>query len=233
MPISLCPHQEPFRVGEQEFSADEIIACLGPVLLEQRRDRLAQVVAERTYSIVPVTEGLYDHGNVNAVIRSTEALGYQGFHNIDSSEKFKQAKRVSQGADKWLDMQVWPDTGSCVQHLKSHGYRILATHFEEAESIDSFDFTIPTAIVFGNERDGVSAEMLAEADARMIIPMAGFSRSFNISVAAALCLYHIRQDRIHRMGRHGDLDEHSQKRLLASYYLRSAPAAEKILLGPR
>lgn len=60
------------------------------------------------------------------------------------------------------------------------------------------DFTIPTAIIFGNEKTGVSPEALAMADLQVKIPMSGFSESFNVSVAAALAFYQAREDRIRR-----------------------------------
>ncbi len=228
--ISRCPHSEPFEVGGRAFTAAEIIAALAPMLLEERRRRIDAVVAERTYSVVPVLEGLYDLGNVSAVLRSAEALGFQSVHIVDSSPEFKAANRVTQGAEKWLDIHVWPDTPACVTQLRDRGYRILATHFDCARPIEEIAFDAPAAIVFGNERDGVSPEMLACADERIIIPMPGFSRSFNISVAAAIALYHIRRDRIARLGRHGDLDAADRRILTASYYLRSIVNAESILL---
>jgi tRNA (guanosine-2'-O-)-methyltransferase len=71
------------------------------------------------------------------------------------------------------------------------------------------------------------------ADVRAIIPMAGFTKSFNISVAAALCLYHVQQDRIRRLGRHGDLDEETMRVLRALYYIRTVPNADRVLLDQR
>lgn len=228
-----CPHCQPFRVGGSSFSAEEIIEKLGPCIVPERRLRLQEVIAQRTYTVVPVLDGLYDHGNVNAVIRSAEALGYQALHQIDSSPAFKRAKRVSQGADKWLDIEHWAATGPCIDRLKRLGYRIVATHFEDARPIHEFDFTQPTAVVFGNEHEGVSQAALSAADDRMVIPMTGFTRSFNISVAAALCLYHIREARQRILGLHGDLTPDEQRGLTASYYLRSVTAAESILLEER
>lgn len=227
--ISRCPHSEPFEIEGQPFTTDEVIETLAPMLLEERRSRLDAVIAERSYTVVPVLEGLYDRGNVSAVLRSAEALGFQAVHIVDSSPEFKAANRVTQGAEKWLDLHVWPDTPSCAAQLRERGYRILATHFEDARPIEDIPFDSPAAIVFGNERDGVSREMLDIADARVVIPMPGFSQSFNISVAAAIALYHIRRDRIMRLGYHGDLDASARRLLTASYYLRSVANAEAIL----
>ncbi|HDP35259.1 MAG TPA: hypothetical protein ENN29_09145 [Candidatus Hydrogenedentes bacterium] len=83
--MSRCPHSEPFEFGGRAFTAAEIIAALAPVLLEERRRRIDAVIAERTYSVAPVLEGLYDLGNVSAVLRSAEALGFQAVHIVDSS----------------------------------------------------------------------------------------------------------------------------------------------------
>lgn len=227
---SLCPHNDPFIIQGIPFSAKEIITRLDPMLTPGRRQRIRQTIANRTYTIVPVMEGLYDRGNVSAVLRSAEALGYQAIHIVESAKNFKKANRVTQGAEKWLDIRTWDATAPCVEHLRAHGYRILATHFDNPRPIHEIDFTQPTAIFFGNEKDGVSDELLSKADDRIVIPMLGFSRSFNISVAAALILYHVYQDRSRRQGYHGDLSEEQQLHLTASYYLRSVEHAEGILL---
>jgi len=226
----LCPHREPILIEGRPFASEEIIAVLGPMLTAQRRQRIAEVLAERTYTVTPVMEGLYDRGNVSAVLRSAEALGYQAVEVIDTCANFKEAKRVTQGAEKWLDIRMWEATAPCVKHLRSLGYRIIATHLRQARPIDELAFDTPAALFFGSEKDGLSGELLSLADERVVVPMAGFTKSFNISVAAALCLYHIRQDRLRRLGRHGDLDEAARRVLTALFYLRSVPNAERIMI---
>ena len=80
---SLCPQTEPFRIRGEPFSASEILCVLEEYISEERKQRIREVVAQRTYSVVPVLEGLYDFGNVNAVLRSAEAMGCQAAHVID------------------------------------------------------------------------------------------------------------------------------------------------------
>lgn len=222
-----CP--KTFTYGGKTFSASEVLSILEEYVTPERQERIDAVVAERSYTIVPVMEGLFDRGNVSAVMRSGESLGFQAMHIIESSEFFKEANRVTQGADKWLDVQRWDTTTPCIEHLKGQGYRILATHFEDATPLEDVDWTQPAALVFGNEKEGVSDELLEMTDERVTIPMAGFSQSFNISVAAALCLYHIRNARIDALGHHGDLNDDEQESLRADYYIKSVVAAEQIL----
>ena len=213
------------------FAATDIIEVMNGHIGEVRREKILRAVAERTYTVVPVTEGLYDRGNVSAVMRTAEALGYQAMHIIETSKRFKKANRVTQGADKWLDVTRWDDTQSCIDHLRAKGYRIVVTHMSDtAKPIDAVSFTQPTAVFFGNEKEGVSPELIAQADDCVMIPMTGFAQSFNISVAAALTLYHIHHERARELGKHGDLTQAEQDGLTASYYMRTVTHAEDILL---
>lgn len=220
----------PIAIGARVCAVSEVLARAGGLLQPERLARIRAVAAGRTFSVLPVLEGLYDRGNVSAVVRSAEGLGYGAVHVIETSQRYKQARRVTQGAEKWLDIHPWPDTRSCFDALQAQGYRILLTCFEDARPIAEVDFSVPTALVLGNEHAGVSAEAKTMADGRVHVPMQGFAQSFNISVAAAICLYHAQQDRIRRLGRHGDLAPEAQEALAALYVLRSSPHAAKVLL---
>ncbi|HQH67547.1 MAG TPA: RNA methyltransferase [Candidatus Hydrogenedentes bacterium] len=230
---SLCPQTEPFRIRGEPFSASEILCVLEEYISEERKQRIREVVAQRTYSVVPVLEGLYDFGNVNAVLRSAEAMGCQAAHVIDLVTKFKKANRVSKGAEKWLDIRRWNATVPCVTHLRAMGYRIIATHLQGGRPIAEIAFDAPSAVFFGNEHDGVSQTLAGMADELVRLPIIGFTESYNISVAAAITLYHIYRDRMARLGSHGDLTRDEMVRLMAVYYRRSVDAADEILLRSR
>jgi tRNA G18 (ribose-2'-O)-methylase SpoU len=60
------------------------------------------------------------------------------------------------------------------------------------------DWRVPTAVFFGNEHKGVSAEAIALSDIQCSIPMAGMVDSFNVSVAAGILMHHAVHDRISR-----------------------------------
>lgn len=231
--MTLCPHTEPIDIHGEPFSANEVLRVLEPHLTEERKQRIAEIVSRRTYSIVPVLEGLYDFGNVNAVLRTAEALGYQAAHVIELLTKFKKANRVSLGAEKWLDIRRWEATEPCVKHLRGLGYRIVATHVEEGRDIGEIAFDTPAAVFFGNEHEGISRTLTGMADEFVRLPMRGFTESYNISVAAGIALYHIYRDRMTRLGTHSDLTRDEMVRLTAVYYRRSLAAADKILLLSR
>lgn len=60
-----------------------------------------------------------------------------------------------------------------------------------AVPIGEIDWSVPTAVVLGNEERGISHSMRNIADATFVIPMRGFVRSFNMSVACSIILAHL------------------------------------------
>lgn len=224
------PHPTKFRIGAKELNAQQVIDVLSEFLTPERQARVAKVVEERTYAVVPVLEDIYDRGNTSAVLRSAEAMGFQAAHIIELSEKFKSSNRITSGADKWLDVVKWKSTKECVTHLKSKGYRILATHLDaKAKPIEQIDFSSPVAWVLGNEKEGISKEMEELADETVIIPMNGFVQSFNISVAGAISFYHIHRERIRLFGKNGDLTDEQKLILKAHFYLRTPDNPEQLI----
>lgn len=207
-----------------------VLEKIGPLLTPDRREKIERVVGLRNFDTAVVLESIYDRGNVSAVMRSAEGLGFGNFHVIETQEKFKESARVTQGADKWVEIKKWKQTTDCVRTLKQQGYKICVTHLDaKSKPLHEIDFSGKVALVLGNEKDGVSAEMIAAADETIIIPMTGFVQSFNISVAGALSLYHISQDRLKKRGSNASLNEQEQGILRAHYYMRTQDSAVQYL----
>ena len=210
----------------EKYDISQVIDKLAEFLTENRRQKIEEVVATRSDHFVSVLEGLYDRGNISAVMRSAEAFGFYKLHIIETSDEFKDSqKRVSQGADKWLDLKKWNTTSDCISHLKEDGYKVYTTHLaEDAVDFNTLDFTKKTAVIFGNEKQGVSQKALDMADGNVLLPMSGFTQSFNISVAASLSL----QTAYNSKAKCIDADE--QSRLKALYYLKTLDWPKSALL---
>ena len=216
-------------IGGKTCNPSSIIEILSPLLTQERKLKIASVVDQRTMSSAVVCENVDDIGNVYAVMRTAENLGFQNVHMV-RGEKRQRCSRISQGCDKWLDVYRWQFTTDCMDHLKKSGYKIIATSCEKnARPLTEIDFTVPVAMVFGNEKDGVSKEMLACADETCWIPAVGHSQSFNISVAAAILLYNAFLKRVEKFGCQGDLSDTEREFLMARHYIKSVKGAEGII----
>ena len=74
-----CLRGEPPRFGGVEWNSAQIMNALAEYVTEERRDKIASVVAGRTRHLAVVVEGLVNTGNVSAVMRTAEALGFARF----------------------------------------------------------------------------------------------------------------------------------------------------------
>lgn len=222
--------QDQIEIEGSQYPTQDVIRAIEPMLQASRVAKIERVLESRSLALVPVLEGIYDMGNASAVFRSAEALGFFEMCMIETQTKFKIANRVSSGADKWLRFSRYNSTRIAFEALKKRGYQVVVTHMDaSSEPIEAFDFTQKTALVFGNERDGVSQDAIDLADRKLIIPMQGFVQSFNISVAAAIALSYAYFDRVRRLGKSGDLSELERLKLKAEYYLKHVTHPKEII----
>ncbi|OAY73693.1 tRNA (guanosine(18)-2'-O)-methyltransferase [Ananas comosus] len=217
------PYIDVFRSGTVEVSSREVVDALDPYIMDARKERIRRAVANRSYSVCLVVEGLTDFGNVSAAFRSADALGVQSVHVIScgGSKRYRDNRHVSMGAEKWLDIELWNSPSECFTALKKRGYRIATARLgTDSASVYELDWSQPTAIVVGNEHMGISEEALSLSDLHCMLPMKGMVDSFNVSVAAGILMHHAVCDRVSRLGHHGDLMPEESEILLAEFYLR-------------
>ncbi len=137
-------------------------------------------------------ENVHDPHNIAAVMRSCDAIGIQDIYIIHTQlpAHKKWGTRTSSSANKWLTVHSFEDTQKCFEAIRKYYDKIFTTRLEQ-QSADLYDmnFTGSLALVFGNEKHGVSAEACQLADGNFIIPQVGMISSLNISVACAVTLY--------------------------------------------
>lgn len=142
-----------------------------------------------------VLENIYDPLNISAVMRSCDAVGIREIYVLYTAEYLQKrelvlGKRTSAGTFKWTDVYIFEDMDECFSRVRERYGRILATlPGEGSHSLFELDLTQPTALLFGNEDEGISKEAIARCDGFFTIPQAGLAESLNISVACAVSLY--------------------------------------------
>jgi len=159
---------------------------------DSRMEKILSVSRDRTRYLTLVLSGIFYTQNISAVVRSCDCFGIQDLYVTGNSPSTHINKHVAQGAYNWVDIHRLTDKPEeqVLSNLKKQGYRIVVTLPEsDAVSLPDFDLTAgKTAVVMGNERDGISEAVRHAADEYLTIPMTGFSQSLNISVSAAVIL---------------------------------------------
>jgi tRNA (guanosine-2'-O-)-methyltransferase len=164
---------------------------------ETRTAKIDHALERRQPTLTVVLENIHDPHNVNAILRSCDAVGVLDVHFLYTIEKFpKLAHGTSSGAYKWLDYHRWTSVEECFGNLHSHGFQILGTKLEpRAKQLYDFDLARPTALVLGNEHRGISDDAAASCDELLYIPMLGMVESLNVSVATAVTLFEAQRQR--------------------------------------
>ena len=125
-------------------------------------------------------------------MRTCDAVGIQEVFVLNTiiPRHKKWGSRSSSSAAKWLTTYQFQNAEECFSALRKKYSNILTTWLAtDSVSLHDIDFTVPTALVFGNEHDGVSEEIRKLADGNFVIPQVGVIQSLNISVACAVSLY--------------------------------------------
>jgi tRNA (guanosine-2'-O-)-methyltransferase len=214
---------DPQIVRAETERAAEIVRALEPLVTERRRARVREVILRRLASVAVLFDAPHDPHNGAAVIRSCEAFGVQSLHVVERVEKFLAAASVARSAEQWIDVVCHKTADSAVTAVKRAGLEMVAAH-PDGELCPEDLATIPRlAIVLGNERDGISADLAARCARRVRVPMRGFVESLNVSVTAAILLASATR------GREGDLDAEARVRLYARGLYYSIPRAGEVL----
>lgn len=205
---------------------DKLRDYLEGFLTEARKERMFQVLDNRTRRITVVLEDIYQAMNASAVLRHCDALGVQDVHIIENRNRWKTNKDVDLGTRQWLNIHRYNtgknNTREALQHLKNQGYTIVATtpHEESCTLEELNPCNEKLALVFGTEISGISDIVREEADRFMAIPMYGFVESFNISASCAMSLYTLVQ-RLRRESSDWKLTEEERQDLYLEWMRRT------------
>lgn len=158
----------------------------------ERAAKLLNVLRQRQKNLTVVMENVHDPHNISAVMRTCDAVGIQNIYILNTKipRHKKWGRRSSSSASKWLTVHQYTDVNECFDTLRKNYEHIYATHLSSnAVSLYELNLTKSIALVFGNEHEGVSNEILQLVDGNFIIPQVGIIQSLNISVACAVSVY--------------------------------------------
>jgi tRNA (guanosine-2'-O-)-methyltransferase len=167
----------------------QLLQHLETFLTAHRKEKFVKILSQRTRHFTVATEDVYQLHNTSAVMRSCDVFGIQELHIIEEQNSKAIDSEIAMGAQKWVDLNRYNSVTTALTDLKDKGYQIIATTPHEKDSVLSeFDITKKSCFFFGRETEGLSQDVIDEADGFLKIPMVGFTESLNISVSAAIIL---------------------------------------------
>jgi tRNA (guanosine-2'-O-)-methyltransferase len=163
----------------------------------ERFVRITRMLDRRQPELTVFLERVHKPHNLAAIVRTADAVGVSDVHATWEDKELKLAgNKSATGSQNWINVHSHDTTAEAIQALRDQGMQIIATNLS-ATAIDfrEVDYTKPTAILLGQEKNGISNEALELADQDVIIPMVGMCQSLNVSVASALILYEAQRQR--------------------------------------
>jgi 23S rRNA (guanosine2251-2'-O)-methyltransferase len=145
--------------------------------------------------IYVVVENVRSLFNVGAIFRSADGAGASGviLTGFTGTPPRREISLVALGAEGSIPWVAYPTTEEAILDLRHHGISVVALESTDG-SIDYLEapVTFPVAIVVGHEVEGVMPTTLEACDYAIHLPMYGKKISLNVSVAAGIALYGLR-----------------------------------------
>lgn len=207
----------------------ETFEYLKQFLTDERLSKIEHFSQGSSDFILPVMDDVYQFRNAAAIIRSVEACAFHKVIAMEEENVFNPNLTVTKGAETWVEVEKVPKNIASLQNIKDRGYKILAVSLEKnAVMLPDYEITEPIALVFGTELKGVSQEVIDFADETLAIPMYGLTKSFNVSVAAGICMYDLKQ-KLMRSGIDYKLNDQKRLEMKLRWAVNSIKSGKEIL----
>lgn len=174
------------------------IALLSPVSYQRLENLVPLFYEEGKTPLILILDGITDTRNFGAIGRTADCAGVDAIviPERNSVSVTPDAMKTSAGGLLYVPVCREKNTLEAVKFLKNNGYRIVGATEKGVEPYTAADYTVPVAIVMGNEETGISDEVLRQCDDLAAIPICGNIGSLNVSVAAGVMLYEAVRQRL-------------------------------------
>jgi 23S rRNA (guanosine2251-2'-O)-methyltransferase len=146
--------------------------------------------------VYAILDNLRSAFNVGSIIRTADCALMERVYlcGITAHPPHKKLDKTSLGAMPYVPWTHKETLIEAVTEVRNLGARIVALELtNQSKAIWEHQFSLPTALILGNEALGVSREILALADDIVEIPMFGYKNSLNVAVAFGIAVYEIQR----------------------------------------
>lgn len=153
---------------------------------------LAYAKEKNENPFIVICDEIEDPHNLGAIIRTAEACGVHGIiipQRRSASLNVTVAKTAA-GALEYMRVARVTNISNTIEKLKEAGVWVFGADMD-GEDYQKTDYSVPCAIVIGNEGKGIGTLVAKKCDKIISLPMCGKINSLNASVAAAVLMYEV------------------------------------------
>lgn len=188
-PMSMVPKEKLQRMVPQNHQG--VAAQIGLIEYKRIEDVLPFVFEKGEMPLFLILDGVTDVRNLGAIARSALLCGVHAIIVPSKGTALVNADAVksSAGAIQNIDICRVKSLVTTIRYLRDSGVQVFASNIPSEKGLHELDLTGPTAIVMGDEGEGVGNGVLKEVEQEFWIPQIGDTNSFNVSVASGIVLY--------------------------------------------
>lgn len=151
---------------------------------------------ETDQPLVVLLDSVQDPGNVGTIIRSAEASGATGIILGRGTVDLYNPKTVRAAMGSLFRIPIFEgDLIPYLQEARERGIHVVSTGMDANLHCYEYDWNRPVWFVVGNEGAGVSANVSANVDEQVSIPMQGQTESLNVAMATTVLLFEAMRQR--------------------------------------
>lgn len=170
-----------------------VICLLSSVSYVPLQNVIDKAYNEGREPLLLILDRVTDVRNFGAIARTAECAGVDAIviGEKGSAPITSDAMKTSAGALNHIAVAREKDIRKTIKFLHENGMRVVACTEKTPQTIYEADLSGPVAIIMGSEEDGISNELLRDADELVSIPMKGKIGSLNVSVATGIAVYEV------------------------------------------
>jgi len=198
VPFTFVPQEKLNRLSTKNHQG--VICQLAAVQYANLENIIDKTYSEGREPFLLIVDRVTDVRNFGAIARTAECAGLDAIILGDSGNApiTGDAMKTSAGALSHLPVCRVKDMKKTIQFLKENGVQIIACTEKGNSLLYEINLNTPLALVMGSEEDGISPQLLKEADYLAKIPMKGKISSLNVSVAAGISIYEAIRQKNHK-----------------------------------
>ena len=152
---------------------------------------------EKEPAHILILEDIQDPGNLGTILRSAEGAGVTGVILSANCVDIYNPKtiRSTMGSIYRVPFLYVADMAEMIQRIKQVKIRVYAADLRGNEYCGEERYQGGVAFLLGNEGNGLSSQIEAFADEKVMIPMEGQVESLNVAIAAAILMFEVRRQR--------------------------------------
>jgi 23S rRNA (guanosine2251-2'-O)-methyltransferase len=196
VPVAFVPQEKLKRLSSKNHQG--VICLLSAVSYASLENIIDKAFSEGRDPFLILLDRVTDVRNFGAIVRTAECAGIDAIviGEKGSAPITNDAMKTSAGALNYVPVCRERDLKKTLQLLRNSGVKVIACTEKTEKTLYSITVSGPVALILGSEEDGISDNLLREADELVRIPMKGKISSLNVSVAAGVAMYEVTRQRL-------------------------------------